>query len=66
MRIVIIGAARVGRELARVLSVRSNDVIVIDRDELRLRELREGLDIEIRLFEELLCPCEEQLIRDYA
>jgi UDP-glucose 6-dehydrogenase len=66
MRIVIIGAGHVDRELAQVLSVRSNDVIVIDRDELRLRELREGLAVEIRLFEDLLCPCEEQLIRDYA
>ena len=45
MKIVIMGAGRVGRELARVLSFRTNDVVVIDMDELRLRELREGLDI---------------------
>ena len=45
MRIVIVGVGRVGREIARVLSLRINDVAVIDNQRLRLQELSDKLDI---------------------
>ncbi len=45
MKIIILGAGRVGRSLARSLASEANDITVVDHDAERLRELRERLDI---------------------
>lgn len=45
MRAVIIGAGEVGKQLARVLCLRKNDVIVIDTDRAVLDQLKEEIDI---------------------
>jgi trk system potassium uptake protein TrkA len=46
MATVIVGAGQVGSTLARMLMREHHDVILIDRDEERLRELRETTDIQ--------------------
>ncbi len=45
MRVVIIGAGEVGKQLARVLCFRQNDVVVVDTDATVLAELKDQLDI---------------------
>ncbi|MBI4863556.1 MAG: NAD-binding protein, partial [Candidatus Riflebacteria bacterium] len=45
MRAVIGGAGEVGRQMARVLSARRNDVTVVDTDETLLRGLKDELDV---------------------
>jgi len=45
MKIVIAGAGQVGSHLAKMLSVESNDVTVIDSDPQRLAELLETTDV---------------------
>jgi trk system potassium uptake protein TrkA len=44
VKIAIIGAGDVGYELARVISLREHDVILIEKDEQRLAEVSEDLD----------------------
>ncbi len=47
MRIVIIGAGAVGFDLARKVSQREHDVVVVERDGARLREVEEHLDCRL-------------------
>lgn len=45
MRIVIVGAGRIGTELARMLARREgNEIVIVDNDETRCRELVEKVD----------------------
>lgn len=46
MNIAIVGAGQVGSSLAASLATEDNDVVVIDNDPERLRQLREKLDID--------------------
>jgi len=45
MKIIILGAGQVGASVAHNLSSESNDITVVDTDELVLRELQDRLDI---------------------
>ena len=45
MRIIILGAGRVGESVAENLTSERNDITVVDRDLQRLRELEERLDL---------------------
>ena len=46
MKILILGAGQVGSSVAAALSIEDeNDITVVDRDLIRLRELTEKLDI---------------------
>jgi len=45
MRIMIIGAGQVGRHLSRKFSAEGQDVVLIDRNETRLRRLERELNI---------------------
>ena len=46
MKILILGAGQVGTSVAAALSIEDeNDITVVDRDIVRLRELTEKLDI---------------------
>ena len=45
MKIVILGAGRVGQSLAESLVSEQNDITVVDTDEARLRELEDRLDL---------------------
>ena len=47
MKIVIIGAGRVGNTLAQHLSGESNDISVVDLNEKKLLKLQERADIRI-------------------
>lgn len=47
MKIVILGAGRVGGTLATTLASEANDITVIDADEVCLRELRDRIDIGV-------------------
>lgn len=47
MQIVIVGGGGVGYELARNLSEKSQDVIVIEKDEVKARRYRESLDVMV-------------------
>ncbi len=46
MKVIIIGAGEVGYHIADVLSREGIDTVVIDRDEERLREIAETLDVQ--------------------
>ncbi len=41
MRILIIGAGNVGSHLAQLLSIRGNEVIIVDKDEERIKQLQD-------------------------
>ena len=45
MKIIILGAGQVGGTLAEYLAYEENDITVVDRDSLRLRELQDRHDI---------------------
>ena len=45
MRIIIIGAGKVGYQLAETLSKDLYDVIVVDRDEQVLKKVQDNLDV---------------------
>jgi len=47
MKIIILGAGRVGGTLAVNLASESNDITVVDSDERQLRELKDRIDIGI-------------------
>ncbi|MBX2859246.1 MAG: NAD-binding protein, partial [Cellvibrionaceae bacterium] len=47
MKIIILGAGRVGGTLAFNLAREDNEVTVIDRDERQLHELKDRIDIGI-------------------
>ncbi len=47
MQIIIVGGGGVGYELARNLSEKSQDVIVIEKDEVKARRYRESLDVMV-------------------
>jgi trk system potassium uptake protein TrkA len=46
MKIIILGAGQVGATLAENLANEDNDITVIDKDDKRLRELQDRLDIQ--------------------
>ena len=45
MKIVIAGAGRVGYSIARELSKENHDIIVIEQDEKKLKEVSNNLDV---------------------
>lgn len=47
MKIIILGAGQVGGSLAETLTNEANDIVIIDTDEVRLRELRDRIDIGV-------------------
>lgn len=47
MKIIIIGAGVVGYTIAKRLSSEAQDVVIIERDEKRIREISESLDVKI-------------------
>ncbi|TVZ41704.1 trk system potassium uptake protein TrkA [Alteromonadaceae bacterium 2753L.S.0a.02] len=47
MKIIILGAGRVGGTLASNLASEANDITVVDRNEAYLRELRDRIDIGV-------------------
>ncbi len=51
MRILIIGAGQVGSHLARILALHGNDVIVVDKDPEKCRNLRESTEADIHVVE---------------
>jgi trk system potassium uptake protein TrkA len=46
MRVIVIGAGEVGRNIADILSKEGNDVIIIDKSEDRLKTVSENLDVQ--------------------
>lgn len=46
MRVIIVGAGKVGFNIAQMLSQENHDVIVIERDEERQRIVEENLDVQ--------------------
>lgn len=46
MKIIILGAGQVGATLAENLANEDNDITVVDKDDKRLRELQDRLDIQ--------------------
>ncbi len=46
MRVIVIGAGEVGYNIADILSKEGNDVIIIDKDEERLKSISENLDVQ--------------------
>ncbi len=51
MRILIIGAGQVGSNLAHILALHGNDVIVVDKDPEKCRALRESAEADIHAVE---------------
>jgi trk system potassium uptake protein TrkA len=47
MKIIILGAGQVGGTLAENLTNEANDIVIIDTNEARLRELRDRIDIGV-------------------
>ncbi|MBM4235702.1 MAG: Trk system potassium transporter TrkA [Firmicutes bacterium] len=47
MHIIIVGGGGVGYELARNLSEKQQDVVVIEKDEVKARRFRESLDVMV-------------------
>lgn len=47
MKIIIIGAGKVGTEIAHKLAEEGHDIVVIDRDESRLEVIQENLDVMV-------------------
>ncbi len=47
MRVIIIGAGVVGYTIAKKFSSEGQDVVVIEKDEKRIKELKESLDVRI-------------------
>ncbi|MFQ5586292.1 MAG: NAD-binding protein, partial [Thermodesulfobacteriota bacterium] len=47
MRIIIVGAGVVGYTIAKRLSNEGHDVVMIEKDEKRIREVQESLDVRI-------------------
>ncbi len=46
MRVIVIGAGEVGYNISDILSKEGNDIVVIDKDEERLRNVSENLDVQ--------------------
>lgn len=47
MRVIIIGAGKVGYNIAQILSYENHDVVVIEKDEERYRIVQESLDVQV-------------------
>jgi len=47
VNVIVIGAGVVGDTIARKLSTEGHDVVIIEKDEKRVREARESLDVRI-------------------
>ena len=46
MRVIVIGAGEVGYNISDILSKEGNDIIIIDKDEERLKAVSENLDVQ--------------------
>ena len=46
MRVIVIGAGEVGYNIADILSKEESDVVIIDKDEERLKAVSENLDVQ--------------------
>jgi len=46
MRVIVIGAGEVGYNIADILSKEGSDVVIIDKDEERLKTVSENLDVQ--------------------
>ncbi|MEA1970208.1 MAG: NAD-binding protein, partial [Thermodesulfobacteriota bacterium] len=46
MRVIVIGAGEVGYNIADILSKEGNDIIIVDKDEERLKSISENLDVQ--------------------
>lgn len=49
VRIIIIGAGKVGYNIAQILAAENHDVVVIEKDEERFKNIQESLDIKVIL-----------------
>lgn len=47
MRVIIIGAGVVGYTIAKKLSSEGQEVVLIEKDEKRIKEIKEGLDVRV-------------------
>jgi trk system potassium uptake protein TrkA len=47
MKIIVLGAGRVGESVAESLASERNDITIIDQDPARLAKLRERLDVQV-------------------
>lgn len=47
MRVIIIGAGKVGYNIAQILAYENQDVVVIEQNEERARHLEESLDVQV-------------------
>ncbi|PKM90041.1 MAG: Trk system potassium transporter TrkA [Firmicutes bacterium HGW-Firmicutes-12] len=47
MRVIIIGAGKIGFNIARILVEQGHDIVVIEKDDARARVLQENLDIQV-------------------
>ncbi|WP_242941977.1 NAD-binding protein [Desulfonispora thiosulfatigenes] len=47
VRVVIIGAGKVGYNIAEILSLENHDIIVIEKDEERYKIVQENLDVKV-------------------
>lgn len=47
MKVIIIGAGVVGHTIAKRLSSEAQDVVIIERDEKRIKEISESLDVKV-------------------
>lgn len=47
MRVIIIGAGKIGFNIAKVLTEQGHDVVIIEKDEERANILQENLDIQV-------------------
>lgn len=45
MRVIVVGAGEVGFDVARLLAAEQHDVVVVDVDQARLREVQDRLDV---------------------
>ncbi|MCR4442077.1 MAG: Trk system potassium transporter TrkA [Peptococcaceae bacterium] len=47
MRVIIIGAGKIGFNIAKLLAQQEHDVVIIEKDEERARVLQDNLDIQV-------------------
>jgi trk system potassium uptake protein TrkA len=47
MRVIIIGAGVIGYTIAKKLSSEAQEVVLIEKDEKRIKEVKESLDVRI-------------------
>ena len=47
MKIVIVGAGEIGRNIASTLSHEGHDIFVVEQDEARVKSVQEDLDVGV-------------------